>query len=129
MRKQITKKLRKELWNKFGYRCAYCGKFISLQRMQVDHIIPYARFYEIKADDITFHVHDEQNLNPSCAICNQWKGGWTVEEFRHDIEMQKQRLHQKSAGFRIARLYGLIKVIKNKKVKFFFEGGQNAKQI
>ena len=36
----ISKKMRETVWQKYGGRCAYCGRKIKLCDMQVDHFIP-----------------------------------------------------------------------------------------
>jgi 5-methylcytosine-specific restriction endonuclease McrA len=39
----MNNKTRQLVLTKYGGRCAYCGKIISLQTMQVDHIVPIRR--------------------------------------------------------------------------------------
>lgn len=62
------------------YRCAYCGKKVKVQNMEVDHLI------SCKAAESTFfskcalkaigakNVNDPKNLVPSCFNCNRKKG-------------------------------------------------------
>lgn len=64
-----------------GYRCRYCHRRLSDERLVVDHIYPvclaksgrsiYLRLTGI--DDI----NDVRNLAPSCQRCNMRKGGKT----------------------------------------------------
>jgi len=54
-------------------------------------------------------------------VCNHWKGVWNIEEFRQEIQEQTKRVSKYSSGFRIALKYGLVKILKTKKVKFYFE--------
>ena len=37
---KLTKKQRQELYLKYDKKCAYCGKDINYNEMQVDHIFP-----------------------------------------------------------------------------------------
>ena len=63
---------RKMILNKFQRHCAYCGCQISIDDMQVDHIIPKWKGGSDEAN----------NLNPSCRMCNFYKGGNDIETFR-----------------------------------------------
>lgn len=69
------------------YRCAYCGRFLTLNKMQVDHVIPVNKAKSspkarriLKKKGIQ-NVNDLKNLVPSCSRCNEKKGtkmGWWV---------------------------------------------------
>jgi len=126
-RKKIKKEVRKKIWAKYGFRCAYCGENIAYQDMQIDHIIPHRNFTNIKKElnkkkkVIDYGIDSYKNLNPACRVCNHWKGVWSIEEFRHEIQMQTIRVPENTSGFRLALKYGLVKIHKRKKVKFFFE--------
>lgn len=109
-RKTLNKDNRRKVWNKYKGHCAYCGRALDLKDMQADHIVPFSK----KTDN------DYKNLNPACRVCNKWKGVWSVEEFRNEIQMQIERLNNSSAGFRLAIRYGLIEP-SNKNVEFHFE--------
>jgi len=95
---------------KFDGRCAYCGQEITLKQMQVDHIHP--RYNGGK--------NDFENLNPACRVCNNWKLTHSVEQFRHEIEMQIERLRLRSSNFRMAERYSLVETT-GKPVIFWFE--------
>lgn len=129
-RRKIKKELRKEVWEKYGSRCAYCGKFVPIQERQVDHIVPLKRWNDIVNKNSRNHqitdygVDSYENLNPSCRVCNHWKGVYTVEEFRHEIKMQTSRVLKRTSGLRLALTYGLVKICEDVEVKFYFEGGQ-----
>ena len=64
---------------KGGYRCTYCGCFVSKEEMQVDHIISVAQGKMSKStQDKIFKkgwkgINDERNLTCSCAGCNDYK--------------------------------------------------------
>lgn len=72
---------RKKIYNKFGGRCAYCGHKITLQEMQVDHIIP-RRHFEMNGKSMAL-ANEINNLNPACPICNHYKNATPLEEFRN----------------------------------------------
>lgn len=119
----ISKKKRKIVYQKYGGRCAYCGKAISLKEMTVDHFIPLRRGLSLKkicsikkrsnsvpekgTDDIT-------NLMPSCHFCNTLKADKSIEEFREEL---LKRAKKAAEGFGD---FGLVKY-QEKQVKFFFE--------
>jgi len=121
------KKLRPEIHAKYDGRCAYCGEEITIKNMQVDHAIPKF-FYNPSHHCLVVHgvkfteygPDDIKNLMPACRVCNNWKRTWTLDEFRHEIEMQIERLRKYSAPFRLAERYGLTKE-GNRAVIFYFE--------
>ena len=60
------------------YRCVYCGKLVSKDRMTVDHVIPVALAKKSKKYQKKLKtkngVNDLSNLVPSCWKCNKKKG-------------------------------------------------------
>lgn len=119
----IPKDIRLKIWNKYNHRCAYCGKELEYSKMQVDHIQAHwhnGTDEECRRWKVTKGDHTEENFNPSCARCNRWKGTFTVEQFRREIEMQYDRLKRDSPGFRLASDYSLIMRTQND-VIFYFE--------
>lgn len=135
----MTKKeLRIRVWEKYGKRCAYCGKEIEYRQLQVDHIEPVHRSIYYVRDDKGFQVLNEyyqpivkqkmlqkekdhiENCNPSCARCNNRKGMCSIESFRNEIQLQCERLVRDSNQYRLALDYGLITETAIP-VKFYFE--------
>ena len=119
----MTKKERQIVFNKYGGKCAYCGR--ELQKgWHVDHIEP--AFHNWSDEDIKRHLKQDrgenaiENYNPACPRCNRWKGTWSIEQFRNEIYLQLERLERDSAAFRMARDYGLIKTT-DIEVKFYYE--------
>lgn len=109
---------------KYGSRCAYCGCELTMDTLQIDHIIPKNDFLDylkarqlreagIKRDDIS-------NLNPACTPCNNSKGTCTIENFRDRLEYVVNRLRNDTPHFVLAEKYGMITVTP-KKVVFYFE--------
>jgi len=107
---------RKQVFEKYRGCCAYCGEMISFKEFQVDHIIPKRHAYK-NPDCI---MDDISNLNPACRVCNKWKGVWTIDEFRYEIEQQVNRLILRSAQFRFAEKYNLINT-NEQPVVFYYE--------
>lgn len=108
-RKKIDKETRNRVYEKYGGRCAYCGKEIALKNMQVDHLVP---IYLGGKDDIG-------NYMPSCRSCNFRKATLSIDEFRKELIRQCDRL-LKTFQCRQSMDYGLIER-KNADIVFYFE--------
>lgn len=108
-RKPLSKALRLKVHEKYHGRCAYCGKKISYEDMQVDHI---KSVYLGGENDI-------DNLLPACRSCNFYKSTYDIEKFRKRISTITQRL-PKEFIYRVALDFGLIKET-SKEVIFYFE--------
>jgi 5-methylcytosine-specific restriction endonuclease McrA len=93
----------------FGGKCAYCGRLLG-NHFHADHINPK---YRGGKDDI-------ENLFPSCARCNIRKSIFTVEEFRHEIAEQVNRLRRNSNQYQLAEHFGQVKET-GQDVVFWFE--------
>lgn len=126
---EMKKALREQVYKKFNGRCAYCGCELPKKGFHVDHIIPQDRYSEqhqcliVDGRKFTdYGLHDLQNLNPACRRCNLWKRVSSLEEFRSEIEAQKERLKNYSAGFRLAQDFGVV-ISTNDPVKFYYEKG------
>lgn len=106
---------RQRIYQKFKGRCAYCGRPIQFNEMQVDHYWPkFLAHFEPDLDN-----NREENLMPSCRKCNNFKGGMRPEEFREELGFQVQRL-RKNAQFDRALRFGQI-TIEEKPIVFYFE--------
>lgn len=74
--------------NKGPYRCAYCGKRLKADKLEVDHLIPVAKAKsEVSARALLQicgikNVNDHKNLVASCHRCNHKKldkmGLWVI---------------------------------------------------
>ncbi len=123
-RKRLTQKERKAVYEKYDGHCAYCGCELELKDMQVDHIESIRR-HEIDdvlgIEDICDKwINTLENLNPSCRMCNFYKGTMEIEGLREQLGHLIGRL-EKIYIFRLALKYGLISVNK-KQIRFYFEG-------
>ena len=105
----MTKKLRDEVYLKYDKHCAYCGKEITIEKMQIDHIISKR----------LGGTNNLENLNPSCRRCNYYKAGNTLEGFRKALLTLHERL-LKVYIVRIAIDYGLLE-LKPFNGVFYFE--------
>ena len=110
------------LFKKYGGKCAYCGCDLK-KGWHVDHLEAF--WHNLTKDQCIQYglkkgADTIENKNPSCPRCNRWKGTFTIEQFRIEIEKQCERLHRDSSAYRMAMDYSLIKET-NKPVKFYFE--------
>jgi 5-methylcytosine-specific restriction endonuclease McrA len=105
----LTKAERRQVYDKTGGRCAYCGCPIDFDEMQIDHVNPLSLG---GADDVS-------NMLPACRSCNHFKGGMTLEKFRKAIERWPDALMRDSVTYRNAVRFGLA-IPNPHKVKFFF---------
>ena len=110
----INKKTREAVYQKYGGRCAYCGRAITYKDMQVDHFRPLRVWNEADgaADDIS-------NLMPACRMCNHYKRANSLEVFRRYIAEIPRKLRSDYI-YKIGVAYG--NVVENEKpIAFFFE--------
>ena len=108
----FSKAVRIAVYEKYGGRCAYCGREIAYKDMQGDHFIPKRGWSESGSDDLS-------NLMPSCRMCNHYKRANTLETFRTYIQEIPRKLRQNYI-FKVGVVYG--NVIENEKpIVFFFE--------
>ena len=115
----ISKETRKLVYDKYKGHCAYCGCEIEIKDMQVDHIVPKCRNNEmwykgkIGTDEIS-------NLNPSCRMCNYYKGMGSLEQFREKLSTMLITNVRRPFDYRLALKYGLVKEDIHS-IKFYFE--------
>ena len=110
----ISKAKREAVYQKYNGHCAYCGREILYQDMQVDHFIPLRSFGVESAES-----NDISNLMPACRMCNHYKRANSLETFRRAIEAIPQKL-RRDYIYKIGVAYGNI--IENEKpVVFYFE--------
>jgi len=121
----ISKTTRKQVFDVYGGRCAYCGCELS-KGWHVDHIEAVVRRkkrIDGKLVDAGFERPENdcvENMAPSCPPCNIQKHGQTVEVFRSQIAAFINSLNQYHSIYRFAKRYGLIEET-NKPVVFYFE--------
>lgn len=109
----FSKKIREQVYNKYGGHCAYCGRQIEYKDMQIDHFIPQRRWSAERSNDIS-------NLMPSCRSCNHYKRANSLETFRRYIFEVPKKLRENNYIYKIGLIYG--NVIENEhSIKFYFE--------
>jgi len=109
----MNKKKRMEVYEKYGGRCAYCGKEIKYKDMQVDHIVPQRLYCDKQEADCI------DNLNPSCRRCNHYKRARSIERFRELIITLHKRIKEQYIC-KVAEDFGVI-TVKPWDGKFYFE--------
>lgn len=109
-RKRLTPGERQAVYDKLGGHCAYCGREIAMEEMQVDHIVPLRKG---GADEL-------QNMLPACRSCNHYKSTLDVEQFRRLVEKMPETLTRDSVTYRNAVRFGLVEP-KPHPVVFYFE--------
>ena len=100
---------RQKIYQKYGGRCAYCGKKIKFKKLQIDHINP----------SYTKTRDRESNLNPSCRECNFWKLNHRIEDYRKRLQKLDKYLAKRTA-FKVGKNYGILKT-KKWEGTFYFE--------
>ena len=106
---------RETVLEKYGGRCAYCGRQLTAGRkgdtaFQVDHLHP--RYLG--------GTGNLDNLVPACQLCNRYKVTYSVEELREQISLIPSRLERQS-NYRLAVAHGLI-LPTGKQPKFLLDG-------
>ena len=127
-RKPISRKLREEVYEKYGGRCAYCGCEIEYKDMQIDHIVPFASSIygteDVRENTISMISNDTinsvDNLMPSCRQCNFYKGGLSIEGFRKRLKGELEHTCVNSFQSRLAIKYGILS-FNGFNGEFFFE--------
>jgi hypothetical protein len=61
--------------------CAYCGRFVGNDEMQVDHILPQEHF--------PFIAYAWSNLSPTCGACNRKKLAFVPSSLRDKIIVER----------------------------------------
>jgi 5-methylcytosine-specific restriction endonuclease McrA len=106
----VNKAKREEVYQKYDGHCAYCGRKVDYEDMQVDHFTPRN----------IGGTNDMDNLMPACRRCNHYKRANSLEGWRKMIEEVPKKLERDCYIYRTALDYGLV-VPKRRKVRFYFE--------
>lgn len=77
------KKQREKLWEEATGHCVYCGKPVSLEAMETDHIVPLCLGGE----------NSYKNKVCSCPHCNASKAGKALEDYLQENMNASQRKH------------------------------------
>lgn len=117
-RRKLNKSERLAVYDKTNGHCAYCGKEITLQQMQVDHVVPVEFYEAYKAMGQDLNAMD--NLLPACRSCNNYKHTLTLEKFRAALEHMPDVLARDNVTYRNAVRFGLVTPTPHP-VVFYFE--------
>ena len=112
----FSKAIRQAVYDKYNGRCAYCGREIAYNDMQVDHFVAKRGWNESGSDDIS-------NLMPSCRMCNHYKRANSLETFRKYIQEIPRKLKENYI-YKVGVVYGNVLECK-KPIIFFFEKERN----
>lgn len=118
--KNIPKKARIIVYEKYRGHCAYCGCEIAYEDMQVDHIQSvYANtdYQQLMTED---EIYSMGNYMPSCRQCNFYKSTFGLETFRTRLTEVMLKNLQKEFNYKLALKYKLI-TENIKPIRFYFE--------
>lgn len=118
-RKRLTRTEREFIFQKTNGHCAYCGRELKYEQMQVDHVIPLDGWNYSGPDTL-------DNMLPSCRSCNHYKSRSSLETFRKMLERIPGVLQRDNVTYQIAVRFGLV-IPSPHPVKFYFE--QNPDQF
>jgi len=106
----IPTSVRQKVYAKCKGHCAYCGKKIRIDEMQVDHVDSH---YRHQGKD------ELDNYLPACKDCNGLKSDYLLEEFRNVLipSCAWSKSGRKGAIAKAYRLNGISK----RKIVFYFE--------
>lgn len=122
---KIKEETRRLVYDKYNGKCAYCGCKINYLKFHVDHIeakyrgTTQAQLLSWGSDKIKGKDHID-NYNPSCISCNSSKSTFTIETWRNELELKKERIKRDSSTFNILLRFGAVKETK-KPIIFYFE--------
>lgn len=121
-RKPIPKSVREMIYKKYNGHCAYCGCKLEYKDMQVDHIIPHQKLefaFGRKEEYTEQEIECADNYLPVCRSCNNYKGTFSLEEFRENL-VNVVRIRKKDSMNKLAERYGMIEYHEWDR-KFYFE--------
>jgi len=90
VRKQISKKMRFEVFKRDGFVCQYCGSHPPEAVLEVDHIVPVA---EGGASEI-------DNYITACFSCNRGKGATPLDQVPKSLADKAAEVAEREAQIR-----------------------------
>lgn len=116
---RLTKAQRRDLFAKFGGKCAYCGCPLG-ERWHADHIESVGRMDWLGREPMRPERHTVENHNPSCAPCNISKGPMPLEAWRDWLAGHVNSLNRHHSIYRLCKAFGLVAET-GAPVVFYFE--------
>lgn len=122
---KISKETRRTVYEKYDGKCAYCGCVINYLKFHVDHI--EAKFRRTTQAELKSWGSDRikgkdhiGNYNPSCISCNSSKSTFTIETWRKELELKRERIKRDSSTYNLLIRFNQIKESYTP-IKFYFE--------
>lgn len=119
MRRKLTQKERRVVYDKYNGHCAYCGCEIPFKGFNVDHL-HCIRNYGYTEEFTGIDVHSIDNLMPACGSCNRYKATMDLETFRKQLQKIPDRLQRDVCTYNIAIRFGMVQE-NREPIKFYFE--------
>lgn len=126
MRRRLTQKERRVVYDKYNGHCAYCGCDIPFKGLNVDHM-HCLRNYEYTEEFTGIDVHSIDNLMPACGSCNRYKATMDLETFRKQLQKIPDRLQRDVCTYNIAIRFGMVQE-NREPIKFYFERAKENEQ-
>ena len=86
-RKQLSKAVRRKVYEKYYGHCAYCGKEIKYEEMQIDHAIAFAQSIYGEKDEREKGermIRIDIELPKTCFSCPLYISGWCRSKKIHE---------------------------------------------
>lgn len=106
-RKEITKKVRFEIFKRDGFKCQYCGAHPPSVVLEVDHIHPVS----------TGGSNDDDNLVTACFGCNRGKSDRSLSDVPATLQQKAAEVLEREA-----QIKGYQAAIEQKKLRIEQEG-------
>lgn len=122
--KNIPKKDRLIVYEKYKGHCAYCGCKLEYKDMQIDHIQSVYANTDYEQLMTEKEMYSLDNYMSACRQCNFYKSTFDLETFRSRLTEVMMKNLQKEFTYKLALKYGLI-TENIKPVQFYFEKIEN----
>ena len=119
MRKKLTEKERRIIYNKTNGHCAYCGCELPMKGFHVDHV-KCLRNYEYLDEFIGIKIDGLENMLPACGSCNRYKSTYDLETFRKMLSGIPKRLDRDVSTYSIAIRFKMIEE-HTEPIQFYYE--------
>ncbi|RZI79844.1 MAG: HNH endonuclease, partial [Rubrivivax sp.] len=112
---KLNKSEREQVRLMCGGCCAYCGEPLGA-KWHADHVEPVVRRSKyvrgvglVRTSECDWpERHRVDNFLPACVPCNLYKGVYSVDQFRRNLEDSINVLSRNQPTYRHARRFGLV---------------------
>lgn len=123
---KMKDEVRRVVFEKYKGKCAYCGIKLEYDNFHVDHI--NAKFRKSTQSELSKWTNGSRlkgrdtmcNYNPSCVSCNCSKSTFTIEKWREQLSLKKDRIKRDSSTYNILLRFKQIKE-STSPIIFYFE--------